>query len=221
MDDKPASPIIIQSNPFPQPKNLIPPGLTKSLPKFIFIALSFVIVGELIWGGYTLFGLGKGNNIRKIHSTVAASTPPSAKITLSSGDLNLVVGEVMVVDVELDTNDRASAGTDLIIKYNPQFLSLEGAGQEVFTSANLYGEYLGLVVDKEKGIFAISGISSAGEFINKDGKFGSLRFKALKVGSTNITVDFQKGSTIDSNVIDAKLNQDVLDSVSNLEVKIN
>lgn len=227
MDNQPATPIVIQTNPLPSGRNWLPTGgIPKSFPKIVFIVLSLVIVAELIWGAWYILRPLPGQNIATLTKNPAALfTPakPTAQINLESSKKDLKVGDSLIVDILVNTGGSATEGTDISIKYDPKRLSLSGTPDVIFTKGSLFPEYLGQSVDNKLGIFKISGISNLTSKNTSpgQGKFGSLNFKSIAAGKTTISVDFLPAKTTDSNVIDAKLSQDILDKVTNLEVMIN
>ncbi len=216
--DKPAAPFIIQGIQMPQAPKLWPKTTSASLPKIVFILLSIVIVGELIWGAwYILLSPTTTTKKPKNQNLTLSQSKTTAAISLKTNQTNLKVGDNLNVDVLLSTNDRATTGTDLIIKYDPNFLSLSNNS---FTKGSIYDEYLGQTVSNNKGIFRVSGLSVNTSQKITNGIFGSLGFKVLASGNTKVTVDFKPGASNDSNIIDSKLSKDILDKVDNLEVII-
>lgn len=217
--EKPASPIIIQSSQIPGGQNFLPKGnLSFSLPKIVFIALSLIIVGELVWGAWYVLKPSSTSIIPfKNKQTVTVKPQASAKISLVASQKEVKVGDNLSVDVMISSNNNPTVGTDLIIKYDPNLLSLSKTS---FTKGTVYQEYLGQSLDDSKGVFRISGLSTATSKNSVDGKFGTLNFNALAAGRAQVTIDFKPGSSTDSNVIDAKLSKDILDRVDNLEVNI-
>ncbi len=226
MDNQPATPIVIQTNPLPSGRNWLPTGIPKSFPKIVFIVLSLVIVTELIWGAWYILRPLPGQSIPALTKNPAAlfaPARPTAQVILSSTNSQIKSGDSLSVDITVNTSGRVTDGTDLVIKYDPKLLSLSGAASAIFTKGSLYPEYLGQSVDSKLGIFRISGIANLGSKNNLlgQGKFGTINFNAIASGTTTISVDFKPNKTTDSNVIDRKLGQDILDKVTNLEVKIN
>lgn len=194
--------------------------MPKFLPKFVFILLSVVIVGELIWGvWYISQPIPKVSQEQGMKNTFASQSFP-ASIILVSPQEKVSAGENLIVDVIVSTASNPTYGTDLQIKYDPKFLTLEGKATD-FTSGDQYAEYLNISVDNQKGEASVSGISNPPENDGKNGSFGSLKFKVKQAGTTAVSVVFKKGSTSDSNVIATDTSQDILGQVTNLEVEIN
>lgn len=211
-------PIVIQGSQMPKiKKGLLPENW--SMVKVSFVVLILVIVAELVWAAWFVLN----PNTKEIFSprTNLATGQPSvaaAKLILNTDNVNPKVGDNLVVNINLTSNGRETQGSDLSIMYDIKALSLANNASS-FTKGVVYSEYLGRSVDGLKGNFRISGISGPSQFA-KDGLIGSLNFKVLSPGSTTISVDFKPSSSIDSNVIDAKLSKDILSTVENLTINI-
>ncbi|MBI2011135.1 hypothetical protein HYS91_00025 [Candidatus Daviesbacteria bacterium] len=212
-----ASPIIIQRGS--NKKSLLPSNAIDSLPKLIFVGLVIIIIGELIWGAwYLLQPIPKREDLKKVVNIV--ETKNTATISLSSDKTNYKVGENVTVNIEVESLEFTD-GTDLILKYDPTKLRLEGNANTVFTKGNLYPEYLALKIDNSNGVFSVSGTSTPESKSEPGSDFGTLKFKAITSGATTINIDFTPGVSTDSNVIDAKTSGDILDNALDLEVIIN
>lgn len=211
MDTKHAEPIIVQNSLMPKGKRFLP----TSLPKTVFLILSVIIALELVWGAYYLL---RPSQVDRSTSSAQALEPveKSATIRLISSKIKFNVGENVVVDVVVEGNSRV-VGVDLSLNYDPKVLSLEPSG---FSRGSLFSEYLGAVVDKQKGMFTVSGVSDPG--VNLDGgkKFGTLTFKALGKGNAMLNIEFKEDVTTDSNVIDGRSSRDILGNVGNLKISV-
>ncbi len=221
--EKPAQPIIIQtSRGSSGGRNLLPSFSLERLPRVVFIILSLIIVGELIWGAYYLTRPRPQIQTQKNLKLGFLPEKSSVEIALVSSDTSVSVGDNILVDVVVLGNVPDIVGLDLVLKYDKDRLNLEGSSLATFIRGSLFSEYLGESKQATDGIFRISGISSSPIPSIKGGKkFGSLNFKAIKSGQAKIQIDFVKGGTIDSNVLNQEAKGDVLDKVTNLEVKIN
>ncbi len=203
------------------------PRLPASLPKIIFIVLSMVIVGELIWGVWYL--TKPRPQIKTQGDKLIILEPqeqPAIEVKLNSKTKELRVGDTLKVDIVLAGNADGIVGMDLLLKYDPKSLSLVSAPTS-FASGNIFPEYLGENINPSQGIFSISGTSidpisiSEEDDEDEDKVFGSLSFKALKSGNTLLQISYQKGSTTETNVMQASSGLDVIDKIRNLSVKIN
>ncbi|MBI3486362.1 hypothetical protein HY025_05500 [Candidatus Daviesbacteria bacterium] len=223
MGTESAAPIIIHTTPLPENKGILPSQYPKSFPKILFIVLILIIIAELIWGAWYIFRpLQKRINSSPQNSLVTKLPKSTASIKLSSINPSVSVGDKLSVDINLSSKNTPSDGVDIVIKYDPNFLRVEGKNEEVFIKGSVFPEYLGYKVDNKLGVLRISGISEVTSApAIAQGLFGTVNFKAVNQGTTQVVVDFKPGNTTDSNVIDSKSNKDILDKVSNLSVKIN
>lgn len=177
-------------------------------PKLIFVILGVVLLIEIIFAIKTL--------------TKPLPPPPpklqpltGAKLVLVSPKTSYNVGDTVPVTVRLATGGRSTTGTDLILKFDPKVLE---ATQGAIRRGSIYEEYSVTQLDS-KGTVTVSGISSQKGY-NGIGLFGSVIFKAKAKGQTKISIDFQKDSTTDSNVVEAGTAKDILDQVFNLDLTI-
>lgn len=187
----------------------------------IFIALGVVIVLEIIWAGWTLLGWGQS-----IKPQPPVRRPPDAttqakptKVSLEADRDNLKVDEKVTISIKLSSSKKTD-GTDLIILYDPKLLSVEAAASPPVTVGTIYSDYPKNEVDNKEGRITVSGITGVSGGVLPDGLFGSFIFKALVPGTAKVSLDFKKGNTGDSNVVESGTGQDVLESVTNLELNI-
>lgn len=225
--DQTASPLVFKS-PISGPvelgnKNGFVGWVKKNIVKIIITLLIIGIVAELIFGGVTLFS---PSTIPALPDNLNILAPKAMGLTDAS--LSLVTdktsykkGELVVIKVKLFTGGYTTDSTDLVIKYDPAFLSPE---EENFfaLAGNLYSEYPAMQVDKEQGQIGISGITVPGKTnFNGVGIFATLYFTSLKDGQTKVSVDFEKGATADSNVVLSGSTQDILGLVENADVFVS
>lgn len=211
------SPIIIQNSASEQKKNIFP-GVPSSLPKIIFVILILIIVAELIWGVWYILKPNP-SYIAEASKIEIIPPEPEADIELVSSTKEVKPGDTLPVDIQIYAAGTNTYGADLVVKYDPSILSLQGTPNLIFTKGELYSDYLGQESETERGIFRVSGISNVYSGVETDDIFGTLNFKAVKSGLTNISIEFSDGSTDDSNVIDDQ-GQDVLNSVTNLDINV-
>lgn len=189
--------------------------------KIIFIILGAVIVGELIWAGWTLSKEWTQSKIAPAPSPVIrpqrTKVVKPTTISLVADKNQLKKGEKLTVAINL-SSEVATDGTDLIILYDPKLLSVNA--QTPVTLGSLYDDFPLNKVDSESGRITISGISNKSGGTVANGLFGTVIFTAKKAGVAKISLDFTAGSTVDSNVIETDSGKDVLEKVNNLEVNI-
>lgn len=184
-----------------------------TIPKIIFMILGIIVLIEVIF---------------VVRSLVAPTAPPLqlenlvstktvAKISLTVLKTSFRIEEVVPVAVVVDTGEKAVSGADLIVKFDPDILEVSS---ESIVRGKIFDEYPLISVDTKKGLVAISGVSSLNKIFKGTGQFALINFKAKIPGKTFLTIDFKKGSTTASNLVDAGTSQNVLDNVDNLELTI-
>ncbi len=188
--------------------------LAKQTFKGIFIKKKLLVgaVLLLIFAGFFLL-MRPSNPKPGIKQSIAPLS--EGKLVLRTANSLISVGEEVSVEIYLSTGGRNSDGADVILKFNPEFLQLRE--NDPFEKGDIYNQYLGLNADQVNGILRVSGIitQTNGRF-NGTGKFGTVYFKLLKDGPTEVKVDFTKGSTKDSNITELKSAKDILVSTYNL-----
>lgn len=177
--------------------------------KVIFLAIGLVVLLELFFGIKMLtkptIRIGKAENL-----TVG-------KIVLSSSNQSYKVGENVSIDIRISTGGHTTDGTDLVLKYDPNFL--EATGNNIFDIGDVYSQYPNVNIDPKNGLIRISGVSDD-EGFNGTGDFATLNLKAKKDGSTNLSVDYTPSSTSDSNIIETNTTKDILGQVFDLDLNI-
>lgn len=183
------------------------------LPKIIFLILGMIIVGEIGFAAWVL-----ARPVAKVSSTPPLQVKEAAgKLILTAPKKIYQVGDIIKVTVG-QTSSKNVRGTDIVINYDPKILEASGGAFEKGTS---YKEYSNLLVDSRLGTIQISGFTAINErAVSGTGVFGALNFKAKQALKTQVTLDFTPGLTTDSNIVDAKSNQDILEKVFNLDLEI-
>lgn len=182
-------------------------GFGKNIKKIIFGSLILVAIIEVIFGYKTLTA---GPKVQKVWPL------SDAAVVLDSPSLNYQVGDTVTLNIRVSTGGRMTDSADLIIRYDPSVL--ESLGNSAKTSL-LYADYP--INEVQNGTIKISGTTPKNtEGFVGVGNLAEVTFKAKVQGKTKISVDFTKGSTTDSNVIESGTNVDVLSSAYDLEVGI-
>ncbi len=207
-------PIIYQSTPTFTSNALKVPfkdRLKRNLPKYLFGILALVLVVELIYGYQTL-------SRPFPQKADATSTIGVAKIVLDTPKRNIPQGEQVPVTVRVVTGGRATDSTDLIVKYDPQILDITA---DTISEGTIYQDYVIKDVDPQSGEVRISAITPPNsEGFVGIGVFATLNFLAKQEGPTNLSIDYVKGSTTDSNIVETGIAIDILDQVFNLDLVI-
>lgn len=177
-------------------------------PKIIFTVLGIVILVELIFA------------VRSLQGSIPP--PPVPILPLTGGSLEVLStksvyapGDQVGVEVRLDTGGNSAEGVDIVLRFDPQKLSLI---QDNISTGLIFPSYPLLSVDEKMGIVLISGISGDKGF-NGRGILAKLKFLAREVGETSLRLEFNIGGTKDSNIVD-NLGKDILEKVLDLKVEI-
>jgi|Napbiome12C3dose_1001474.scaffolds.fasta_scaffold00001_135 hypothetical protein len=185
-----------------------------SLPKIIFIILGLVVLAEIIYASWTLLSNKAGTSPLPFGQTL---TQNAAKISLTTSQQAFQTGEIVPVKVTIDSGTKSITGVDLVLKYDPAILEIT---KENLVLGKIMDEYPLSSVDSKQGLISISGISSLDSGFSGSGEFATLNFKAKSAGKTSLVINFEKGTTIASNVVDANTSLNILEEVVNLEILI-
>lgn len=180
--------------------------------KIIFAILGIVLLGEFIYA------------VRVLTSPIPSPPPKSPSIQKTVGKISLTVPktsfsvtEVVPVSVIVDTAGQTVDGVDLVVHFDPKILEASSAGM---IQGRIFDEYPAVLVDSKKGLIAISGIASLENSFKGTGTFAAINLRAKTPGKTSLIIDFQKGSTTDSNLVETATSKDILEVVDNLELDI-
>lgn len=219
--DQSANPSVFQ-NPIqnitsPESKKDAANWFKRNIVKILIAGLIILVAGELFFGGFNLFSPSTSRNLNILGPRVNPQTEAVLSVLPDKGIYKS--GDQVVVDVKLFTGGQTTDSTDLVIKYDPEFLE---PSQSFATPGQLYSEYPAVQIDKQAGLIGISGITLPGSnSFSGVGSFAKLVFKALKEGQTNVSADFRKAATDDSNVVLSGSSKDILGSVSDAELTIS
>jgi len=169
----------------------------------IFLLISFLVVGELVWG------------INYLKTVPQPQTPVAAEagaiLGFAPAQETVKVGEEFEVELTLDTKGVATSGTDVIINYDPTVVEVLNVRPGL-----LYQKYPLNEVDAGGGKIGFSGVTEPPKTFAGRGTLAYLKLKPLKAGTATLTIQFEKGGTTDSNVVQAESEgKDTLDKVVN------
>ena len=180
--------------------------------RIIYPLLGLVLVVEIILGFKTLLNPLAKSSVQKLQPIAGA------RIILISAKDSYKVGETVPVTVRIATRGHSTSGTDLVLRFDPKIL--QGTTSS-FIRGKIYNDYPQVSLDSKGGIARISGIaSSAKQAFNGVGRLGTINFIAKAKGIINLTVDFKKGSTQESNIFDVNDSTDILEGVNNLKITV-
>ncbi len=169
----------------------------------IFVIVSFLVVVELVWGINYLKTLPQ--------PTAPAKAEAGARLSFSPAQKVVEIGEEFEVELILDTKGVETSGTDAIIGYDPTVIEILGVRPGL-----LYQKYPVNEVDTESGKVGFSAIATPPSSFSGRGILAYLKLRALKAGAANLKIEFEKGQTTDSNVVQAQSGgKDILDKVIN------
>ncbi len=179
--------------------------------KVLYLILAVVFAAEVILGIKNLIAPLPKSQYQKLQPI------SGAQISLLAPG-NFKVKEAIPVVVRLSTGGQTVNGTDLVLKYDSRLLE---ASPGAFLKGKIYQDYPLISVDPKAGVIKVSGVFSVGQNgFNGVNTFGVVVFKAKAVGEANVTVDFKKGTTDKSTVIESSTNQNILEQVSDLKITI-
>lgn len=187
--------------------------------KIILGIFGFIIVGELVWAGWTLFKPVTPQVAIPIINQQMPETPTVIK--LDSQTPQVKVGDKFTVSIQL-LSDKNTDGADIIIRFDPALLGVEVVGSKKLPVilGSLFQEYPVNTLEAKTGEIIVSGISTVQGGVLGNGLLGSVVFIAKKTGEAKIYTDFAKGSTTDSNVLQTGTGEDILSAVEDLNITI-
>lgn len=229
MDNEPnviTSPQVnIPNTPLPANQEVAPANQDPMQKKFfskkiIFLILGIIVAAEIAWAATML--------LKPADPAVVPSSTPSdnvqvdtvqkTMISLTSDSASLKVGETFTVKIGI-TSSSNTDGADIIINYDPKYLSVEPVDESPVVLGSLYSDYPVNKIEKE-GKIVVSGISSIEGGVVPNGLFGSIKFMPKITGNTQIKIDFQTDDTRETNIIAAGEGKDVLSEVQDLSIEI-
>lgn len=188
-------------------------------PIYLAILIGLIIIIQIIWAYRTLVASGIKLNQT---NTVIQPAPKIASnvISLAASKNEFKVGEIIPVAINIKSN-QTTAGTDLIIKYDPNLLTVVTNGAKAPVAVGtIYENYPVNNIDEKTGLITVSGITNQLRGVVPKGIFGTIIFQAKAVGTARVFFDFTKGATNDTNIIENQTASDILEEVLNLDLKI-
>ena len=154
------------------------------------------------------------------NNTTTSAT--GATLAIDPASVSTAVGQTFSVDVVLDTQNNAVDGVDVYaLTFDPAVLSVVDqdtakSGVQLVSGTSLNISFT--KVDQKAGKLLFSAVTKGGTTFNGKTVVATVKFKALKAGTSALKFDFTKGSSLDTNV--ASKGKDVLASVVNGSVTV-
>ena len=142
------------------------------------------------------------------------------RLSFSLEKENFNVGETFLAKVLVDPGQKKTVGADVVLEYDPNFLELiEEDGKFVDFSESIFDLFPVGRYDSTTGEIRFSALISAHQpALGGGGIVGTLKFKALKQGDTELSFVYEFRSTTDSNI--AFKGKDILGKVVDAKIKI-
>lgn len=169
----------------------------------------------------------------KPKTTVPTDTGPKASLTLTSAKNSYLVGDEILVSVNVSTN-ADTAGVDIVLEFDQTLLELvksnpaqAPSGKNVASvylaqnTESVYGDIPQAQLKEIGGkkVLAFSSLAKPQQYFKGSGVITVLRFKALQTGSATIKILSTPGQTgNDSNV--AYQGKDILKETKNITLTI-
>lgn len=201
----------------------------KTTKGFLFWLLLFILLVESVWA---INYLSENSNLDGSADTVFTSptsqTPNQktntessqrqASLTLKTASNQVVANETFVVDINLNTKNEEVDGVTLYINFDQTLLQVVDPqplrGLDIFP--------LVLTNEQENGRIIYRAVANpTGPFFKGEGQVASVTFKAKRAGSAQIKVDFNPGSTTETNIASHNVpGTDILNNVQDLKIEI-
>ncbi len=203
---------LIYQNPLSDNQNPKSSLLRTWLPRIVILLLVGLVVFQLV----RVFGIGSQ---RSANQPLPLQPASSGTIVLVDQNKTYRVGETISIPVRIITGGHIIQGVDLVIKYDPKFLT---AATPALTTSKIMSEYPTNQADPTNKLIRVSGISSVEQVgFNGAGIFGTLNLTAAAKGTTTISVDYSLNSTTDSNMIELATGNDILGLGNSVKININ
>lgn len=184
--------------------------------KIVLGVVVIVVAVELIWAGMTLLKASSSPSLSPPQKEVGG-----ARISLSSDQEVIKVGDELKVKISVDTGGENSDAVDVVLRFDPKLLVSLATTSAFLTQGTAYQEFPQVSADSLLGIVRLSATIPPGipGFSGK-GLLGTLSFRAKEAGVTTLTLDYTKGMSDDSNIAAEGRSLDILEGVDNLKIKI-
>lgn len=198
--------------------------VSKNILIGVVVILVLVVLVELAWGAMALFQ--KPSKVSTIDTTKPAAVTPqvepkAAALMVQADKKELKVGEVATFTITISST-TAIKGTDTILSFDPKLFTLDKTSttSAMVKVGTLFDTYQENQIDEKKGTIVIAGINESTDGKKVDGVLGTFTLKAKAKGVAKLDFVFSPGHTTDSNVVESKSGDDVLQQVKGVELII-
>ncbi len=139
-------------------------------------------------------------------SFTLASPLANATLSLQTEYDNWALNDSQWVDLMVNSQGNQVAGVDVVLSYDPTVLQYQTSQWD-----SLFANQPSFTVDQQAGKIYISGVANQGAPFNGVGRMARLQFLVLQEAVTNVSFDWELGSTLDSNIVSyTQTNTDLL-----------
>lgn len=210
--------------PLPQPAT---PLKTSRLSSFIYwlhthkkLALTIICI-IFLFGFLFFLSYGSLKNLisppKSPDSTGNQSTAQNlTSLILTTPKLKYSQSEKIIITAVADSQNKFITGFDVLIKFDPEFLSLTDKKSPALPNFDYFGS-------NENGLLQTSAVqktSITAPQVFKNQKLFEFEFTAKKSGKTQINIVYMPNSTSDSNLINNN-SQDILNNAKGVEITID
>lgn len=181
-----------------------------------------IVIGVVLIVILGVFVIRYAISIRPQPSESAIARVPTPTITarsemwLDPPSTIVPVGRQFTVKVMLDAHNTVISGADALVNFDPQYLDVVSI--EKPNEPNSVFEMFGRQTENQIQITStkLSGDNSRTPQMT----LAVITFLTKKIGSTTLTLDFMRGSTAHSTIINARNSENILDVVQGTDVAI-
>lgn len=151
-----------------------------------------------------------------IPSVTLFETPGMYTITLSDDKVSL--GGEVTAELTFFADKKILDGSDVILRFNPQYLAVEEGS---LTTGGYFDQYPVKITDNDSGLLKVSGYTlNTHAPMTAPEKFLSVTFRAKKKGATSLSLDFGRGKTEMSTLVESKTSRNLLGKAEKSDLTI-
>lgn len=193
--------------------------------KVIIVGLIVLMLESLGGYIYLTYRQDKADGV-KVSQSIESVPQPSASPELKKAFLSMQSektefknSELFKVNLLLNSFSSPVSAVDIVVKYDPAFVALQSSpSAKPFSPSLLFQKTVFNELSSKQGLATMSAVADTGKDFIGSSILTSLNFKAIKPGSTEITIVFTPGETRDTNVVSKT--EDILETATGLSVTI-